>query len=173
MPPTVLILGCGIEKMPNAINVDLYGEPDVIWDLNQTPLPFEDNSMEAIYASHVMEHLPGWWACFVDCARILRPGGLLYIHVPHISSDTMVTYRDHVSVIARESFVGIQNHGMSNNAWAKTVHQTVPLVLMEHRIVPFDRFAWLLKVPWLLKFCARHLRNFIWESQFIFRKETA
>lgn len=47
-------------------------------------LPFQDNSVSIIYASHVLEHI--WWydtvTALKEAFRILRPGGVLEIHVP-------------------------------------------------------------------------------------------
>lgn len=48
------------------------------------PLPFEDNTFQIIYASHVIEHLP-WYVierAIVEWVRILAPGGRLEIWTP-------------------------------------------------------------------------------------------
>ncbi len=47
-------------------------------------LPFPDNSVDAIYASHVWEHLHLNVAkrITLDCARVLKPGGILRVVVP-------------------------------------------------------------------------------------------
>lgn len=47
-------------------------------------LPFEDNTWDYIYASHVLEHIP--WHDAVDALkelhRVIRKGGQVEIHVP-------------------------------------------------------------------------------------------
>jgi SAM-dependent methyltransferase len=47
-------------------------------------LPFDDNTFEVIYASHILEHIP-WYqvdAVFREWVRVLAPGGALEICVP-------------------------------------------------------------------------------------------
>lgn len=51
-------------------------------------IPFEDNSIEEVYASHFIEHIPQdkviWF--FNEVYRILIPGGIFEIHVPPTQS---------------------------------------------------------------------------------------
>jgi ubiquinone/menaquinone biosynthesis C-methylase UbiE len=157
------------------INVDAFASchPDVVHDLNVTPYPWADNSVDGIQMRHVLEHLPNWWEAFCECARILKPGGYLRIHVPDESSETALTYRDHVRVFSNASFHGIRGRPSGTNAWATTVEGSIPLVQEFYAQVPYKQYEWMVRwCPWLLRFCANHLRNFIWEQQFVFRKVT-
>lgn len=170
--PTLLNLGCGTYKREGYINVDGFAEcnPDLIWNLNITPYPWATNSVDGIVMTHVLEHLDNWWGAFTECARVLKPGGFLQIHVPDESSSTALTYRDHVNVFGLASFHGIVGRTSGTNAWAKSEEGKVPLVLEQYFQVPFKKYEWMTRFPRLLKFCAEHLRNFIWEQQFHFRK---
>jgi predicted SAM-dependent methyltransferase len=61
-------------------NVDFVGN---CTELSQ----FEDNSLEAIYASHVFEHLDykiQFPKTLSDCRRILEPSGKLMVSVPNL-----------------------------------------------------------------------------------------
>lgn len=169
--PVVINLGCGFRRFEGGINVDGFSacEPDVLWDLNKTPYPWADNSVDAIYAYHIMEHLDNWWDAFSECARILKDRGQLEIRVPDPSSDSAMVYRDHVQVISLFSFDGILNRlgGRKFNSWAAS-QQIVPLVLVKYARVPFQEYNWM--PIWLLKFCAKHLRNYIWEQRLLFVK---
>jgi SAM-dependent methyltransferase len=51
-------------------------------------LPFESHSAEAIYASHILEHLHLEDAdrLLADCGRVLRPGGILRVVVPDLAA---------------------------------------------------------------------------------------
>ena len=170
-----LNLGCGTKKFIGKewINVDAYRscDPDIVWDLNKTPYPWESGSIDHIYMSHILEHVADWWPCFTECARILRPGGTLEVRVPDESSATALTYRDHFHVFSIWSFHGIQDAKHGTSAWAREVMDSVPLRMESYNQVPFEKYAWMIKwCPWLLRFCASHLRNYIHEQVFVFRK---
>jgi predicted SAM-dependent methyltransferase len=79
-----LNLGCGTLPLPGWINIDLAGLPvDVSWNL-LSPLPFPDDSVDAVFHEHVIEHVPGVDAynMLKECRRVLRPGGVLRIVCP-------------------------------------------------------------------------------------------
>jgi ubiquinone/menaquinone biosynthesis C-methylase UbiE len=141
-----------------------------VWDLNEFPYPWDDNSADEIIMRHVLEHIPDWWSAFKECARILKPGGELHIHVPDESSRTALCYRDHYHVFAQCSFHGIQGAAHGTSAWAETENDSIPLTMERYNQVPYPKYNWLTRLPWVLKFCANHMRNFIWEQQFHFRK---
>jgi len=173
--PLLLNLGCGFTKLDDYVNVDAFEncEPDVVHDLNQFPYPWKDESVDGILLSHTLEHLDDWWASFCECVRILKPGAEFVVRVPDESSSSALTYRDHNHVFSQYSFHGIHNRtGWGNNAWAELQNETVPLVLSQYNLVPFEQYYWMTHWPfrWLLIFCAKHLRNFIWEQRFAFLK---
>ena len=55
----IINLGCGNKKLAEEIGVDIIDGPlvDVVTDLNQYPLPFDDNSVDIVRSSHCFEHL--------------------------------------------------------------------------------------------------------------------
>lgn len=96
-----LLLGCGAKRdkliaPPDhkeweglvTLDVEARHDPDVVWDLNQTPWPFEDDSADEIHAYEVLEHLgqqgdaKAFFAHFWEMWRILKPGGLVIATVP-------------------------------------------------------------------------------------------
>lgn len=171
--PLMLNLGCGFNKLPGYVNVDAFAhcEPEVVHDLDVFPYPWADNSVDSIEYWHAMEHVKDWWGSFCECARILKYGGTLNIRVPDESSKTALTYRDHHHVFSEYSFHGIAGRSHGTNAWAYLEQGSVPLKLTHHMRVPYKEYNWMGKwCPWLLEFCANHLRNFIWEQQFTFVK---
>jgi SAM-dependent methyltransferase len=91
-----LCLGCGNEPLAGAVNHDRIKhrpEVDVAHDLNHLPWPWGDRSFDLIVAASVFEHLDIDLVKSVDeCWRILRPGGQLYLKLPHWQSD--VSWRD-------------------------------------------------------------------------------
>jgi predicted SAM-dependent methyltransferase len=77
-------LGCGPVRKEGWINVDLYGEPDLMLDLRE-PLPLEDGSCRIIYSEHFFEHVDypaGAQRILADCLRLLEPGGVFSVGVP-------------------------------------------------------------------------------------------
>ena len=44
-----------------------------------TSLPFRDRSMDVCIAPELLEHVAEWETCLAEFARILRPGGVLFI----------------------------------------------------------------------------------------------
>jgi predicted SAM-dependent methyltransferase len=80
-----LHLGCGKVYIPSFVHIDLmdYDHIDFKHSIDKLPM-FEDNSVDLIYACHVLEHfkrneiddvLKEWF-------RVLKPGGTLRISVP-------------------------------------------------------------------------------------------
>ncbi len=81
----VLNLGCGIKPMKNAVNVDIdkSKNPDIVWDLNKTPYPFDDGEFDEVHASGIIEHLEEQVPFITECHRILKPKGHLYLAFPN------------------------------------------------------------------------------------------
>ena len=173
--PIFLNLGCGFKKKDGFVNVDAFDicKPDVVHDLNVFPYPWEDDSVAGIEMWHTLEHLDNWWGVFLECTRILKPGGYLDIRVPDESSTSAGTYRDHNHIFSQYSFHGIgARAGWGTNAWAALENEKVPLIMEDYKQVPFKQYYWMTRWPfrWLLLFCAIHLRNFIHEQRFYFIK---
>jgi len=93
-PPVKIDLGCGKRKARGSIGVDLVPSPvvDVVADFRQG-LPFKDDSVDAVYAYHLLEHLDDFLGFMGEIWRICRPDGRVYIKVPHASS-SYVTWKD-------------------------------------------------------------------------------
>src|SRR5687767_1836788 len=88
MTPQLLNVGCGNHFHPAWTNLDLHPKPGVIQHDLHAPLPFPDTTFDAVYHSHVLEHLPHAEApAFLrDCARVLRPGGTIRVVVPDLET---------------------------------------------------------------------------------------
>jgi SAM-dependent methyltransferase len=88
----VLNLGAGNNIKGNSVNHDLTRHrPEItaVWDLNKLPWPWPDNSFGRIVAVSVLEHLRlNLVESLDECWRILRPGGEIYMKVPHWQSET-------------------------------------------------------------------------------------
>lgn len=105
-----LNLGCGNNKMAGYLNVDSQQAcaPDQVVDLEAFPWPFEDNSVEEIVMSHVLEHLGEtkeiYLSIIKELYRICKPGAEINIKVPHPRHDEFVIDPTHVRPILPEQF---------------------------------------------------------------------
>lgn len=45
-------------------------------------LPFPDDHAEVVVTSSCFEHSEFFWLTFLECSRILKPGGLMYLNAP-------------------------------------------------------------------------------------------
>lgn len=175
----VLNVGCGkcVFKASNVTNLDAFpGDGvNVVWDLSKTPLPFESNTFDLIIANHVLEHIPDWWECFKELARIVKVGGSIEVWIPPISSDSAFAYRDHINYIGTESFSGCASMSRSGtNLAAAEDHKEVGDVsklYVDARHLKVIMEWWILIAPeWLQVWMCDHLRNVVSEIGYLFKK---
>lgn len=105
--PRRLNLGCGLRKRPDCWNVDLRGEPDLVWNLDQRPWPLPRDHFEHIYAFDVVEHVASVQDFVEESHALLAPGGILEITTPHFScsnSFTDPTHRHHLGYFSFDYF---------------------------------------------------------------------
>lgn len=79
-----LHLGCGVTRLEGWTNADLYATcaTDLVFDC-QEPWPLAHDSLEAVYGSHMLEHLAKPLALFQHAWRALRHQGLLWLRLPY------------------------------------------------------------------------------------------
>ncbi len=100
-----LLAGCGSRRTKSIrindksewtdlVTLDLNPDhnPNVVWDLNVRPLPFEDDKFDEIHLYEVCEHLGqqgnfrAWFDEWSEWWRILKPSGVIVGTSPHWSS---------------------------------------------------------------------------------------
>lgn len=82
---------------PNVVGSEFIGEKFSPGEVNHegtrhedlTCLSFGDETMDAILSFDVFEHIPDFLAAFRECARILKPGGMLLTTVPFRTDSPM------------------------------------------------------------------------------------
>jgi predicted SAM-dependent methyltransferase len=82
-----LNLGCGNRYHPKWINIDINAKHPNVFSLDVCKgIPLEDNCCEAVYHSHLLEHLKRIDARFLmkECFRVLRRGGVIRVAVPDL-----------------------------------------------------------------------------------------
>jgi len=104
---TIVDIGCGTHPIAGrshdkVIGVDhqCYEEAEIVLDIGESPLPFENDSVDFIYCSHIIEHLDHKQRDHVlfECLRVLIPGGMMFVRVPHFSDIVLRTIYDHLVV---------------------------------------------------------------------------
>ena len=83
-----LDIGCGGNKQPGTVGMDIRDEPgvDIVQDLTKFPWPLPDNSVSQAIASHVVEHINpadfGFIKFMDEVWRVLQPGAQFLIATP-------------------------------------------------------------------------------------------
>lgn len=120
--PTTLLkldLACGqVKKDDTFKGVDFWWkESDYCFDLQKFPWPFEDNSVDELYCSHYIEHIPmeyvehqgvqkdSLFAFFDECYRILKPDCIMTVICPSARSNRGFQDPTHRRFIVSESFL--------------------------------------------------------------------
>ncbi|WP_318245299.1 class I SAM-dependent methyltransferase [Paenibacillus gallinarum] len=77
-------LGCGNRKLPGCIGIDRfpYDAVDIIHDMNE-PLPFEDNSVSYIMASHSLQYVHHLQPVLEEIYRVCKHGAIVCIIAPY------------------------------------------------------------------------------------------
>jgi hypothetical protein len=150
--PTLLHLGCGATGRPGAdwLNCDMYPGPNVdcVFDLMQR-WPCEDGSVQAIYASHTLEHLPDHCHFFREAWRVLQEHGRCTLRVPYGAHRTAWCDPTHLRPWFGESFAFLQPgyNASSNNPQHDAWDAPFEVQQVAYR---FGRaWRWLRWVPWL------------------------
>lgn len=110
----------GTQQHPDWKILDIEARPEVDVVCNASCLQqFKDNSIEAIYASHVLEHfyhslndqllmtLSEWY-------RVLQPGGKLFISVPNLQVLCWLYLNHRLSVFDRYSLMAVMFGAQEN-----------------------------------------------------------
>lgn len=118
-----LLLGCGSKRdkrvfadgkseWENLVTLDYNADhqPDHVWNLDERPLPFDDETFSEIHAYEVLEHLghgqgdwQSWFSEWSEWYRLLKPGGLFCATCPSLSSRWLWGDPSHRRVVQRES----------------------------------------------------------------------
>jgi hypothetical protein len=100
-----LNLGCGYGKLEGWINVDSAKEcaPDLLYELECLPWPWESNSAERVCFIHSLEHMGREPSVFLgimqELYRVCCNGAEIEIVVPHPRHDNFLNDPTHVRVI--------------------------------------------------------------------------
>lgn len=128
-----LLIGCGNSRVKRldkdrsnewknlyTLDMDAACHPDIVWNIDNLPLPFDDEAFEEIHAYEVLEHSgkQGDWKFFfeqfAEFWRILKPGGYFYATVPMWDSEWAWGDPGHTRVITPGTLVFLSQKEYSN-----------------------------------------------------------
>ena len=101
-----LDLGCGQMKQAGTIGVDMVtlAPVDIAANLWKYPLPFADNSVDAIYLNDVIEHIPNTIPFMEEIHRVCSDGARVYIRVVNWNTIYMPMDPTHVRPFHQNTF---------------------------------------------------------------------
>ena len=117
--PIVLDLGCGETKQYSdnvGVDVRVTAATTLLADVSQL-LPFTPDSVDAIFAIHVLEHLADFLPLVDECHRVLRPGGVLHMLSPWWRHVNAVADPTHVRLLDVQTIKGICSRPGSDRYW--------------------------------------------------------
>lgn len=146
-----LNLGCGSKLLPDFVNVDKYGDPDLHWDLEVFPWPWEDNSASHILLSHVLEHLGQDVDVYIgiikELYRVSEPDASIRIVVPHPRHDDFMIDPTHVRAITPD---GLRMFSQKlNQIWLDMGAANTPLGIYHGVDLEVTQVRHTLEEPWL------------------------
>jgi predicted SAM-dependent methyltransferase len=109
-----LNLGCGSRFHPDWTNIDLVpNDPRIQAHNLRRGIPYPDNTFDAVYHSHLLEHLPRADALKLlqECNRVLTAGGVIRVTVPDLESMVRIYLQ------ALEEAVQGSAHWQANYDW--------------------------------------------------------
>jgi SAM-dependent methyltransferase len=148
----ILDVGCGVNKYPGAIGIDINPATaaDVICNLDRFPYPFADGAFDQLRAIHVIEHLTDVIRAMEEFHRLVRTGGRVRIETPHytdFSSFCDPTHKQHLNSFSFRYF-GADDAGFGYYTSAKFREISLRLRLLsfwkwlgfEYLVNAFPRF---------------------------------
>lgn len=139
-----LLIGCGNQRKKllavnekkewtklTTLDIDETCNPDVVWDLNNVPLPFKENEFDEIHAYETLEHIGTqgdykfFFNQFTDFWRILKPGGLFYATVPKWNTlwswgdpgHTRIINEGTITFLSQKRYAEIGKTAMTDYRW--------------------------------------------------------
>lgn len=98
-----LNLGSGGSPREGYVNVDKHGSPDLNWDLERFPWPWDTGSVGEVLLAHVLEHLGSSPEQFIgvmrELYRVCCDGARIHVRVPHPRHDFFLADPTHVRPI--------------------------------------------------------------------------
>lgn len=91
-------IGAGNTRLDGFVNIDydIKSNPDYCLNIEKDNLPFDNSSVSAVVAHHVLEHLgEGYFHCLQELYRVCKHGATIDVRVPHPRHDAYLADPTH------------------------------------------------------------------------------
>jgi len=162
MKNIIIDLGCGPQKIAGSFGIDRIPSPnvDLVCDL-ECFLPLKTDCVDAVHASHLLEHIQNLTGLMEEIYRVCRTGALVHIEVPYFTSRGAFRDPTHVHFISEETFQYFEPptaYGMKTN---------FKILKVEYQYRTFFRYF----PRFLQKIFRRHLWNVVDNMKVILRAD--
>lgn len=174
-----LYVGCGVDYTSSTngvrwVNLDMNPDnhPDLVWDVNNLPLPFKDDEFDCIFTCHTLEHLER--NRFVEFAaeahRILKNGGRLIGITPYGSNDVAMGMPQHRMTFYEVTWQGldVRVYDKERKSFGSGDDELLPFRKWDLEVlfvIPYPEFQKDPELAWK----AKHLRNIIQDMHAVMR----
>jgi predicted SAM-dependent methyltransferase len=167
VPLKKLNVGCGHDIRKGWINLDSVELPgvDIIYNIQKTPLPFDNDEFDIILCQDIFEHIE-YIPVFKDLHRILKKGGIITIRVPHFTSRRNYNDPTHKKMFSIRTFEYFVKNSRANRDYYFNFHFDK---IIYSRII-FEKYFYLYNyLIELIINANRKLKETIYEATFLSR----
>jgi hypothetical protein len=177
--------GCQLNKPPEWVNLDKYeiAEPDVLFDLESVPWPFDSDSVTEALFNHSLEHIGQdsnvYLGVIGELYRVCSDGAVVKVNAPHPRHDHFSDDPTHVPVITPDVFnlfskkncEDWQRAGVANSPLALYLNVNFEVTSIVKVLDPKYYALWESKKisQAELEICERDLNNVVQEYQIALR----
>lgn len=173
----IINLGCGKTRIPGSVGVDVVKiDPfvDIVHNLDSLPYPFPANYADELHMYHVLEHLTKPDEKMEELYRILKPGGVLHLRVPHFSSMGAFSDITHVRPFGYTSFDYLDpsdyHHFYSRGAKFNIVEKKIKFSGLYPNTGVYERYIHRNECIWVARPFVRLINFFIGISPLFFER---
>ena len=151
-----LNLGCGMNRRDGWLNVDSSPacNPDLVCDLETTPWPWPDSSVDEMLFNHSLEHMGQATSVFLaivkEIYRVGSDGARIAINAPHPRHDSFLFDPTHVRIVTPEILMMFDKR--KNEEWARAGAANTPLGLYLNVDFELAAATMTLEEPYLSEF---------------------
>jgi len=158
-----LNIGCGKNYRKGWTNMDFNKEvkADIYWDIEKSPLPFENNLFDYVLVDNVLEHIIPMKLIGVleELHRITKPNSIIDIYVPHYSSCFAFSHITHFSFFGIGKFNTLSvDETHTKEKYSKCQFKVKEKLLFFHHNYVKLKFLNKLPINWIFNF------SFLWQK---------